>query len=281
MNKSVFISLIGILGISSAAYMAYQALQAGSASQANTEMLSMDAQEEAVDLSGAQSEQPLARNTPPIEQPLKKSQGVVSSLPLSARKELVSEWSDLSEFSEQQLQMANSSGELWSLSHKGSINTSDLPLDSVELSDGRAFFEANQAKVAMMLPGDSVSIALPDTNEVIALDVKSVASPNEGLVKVKGLVAGQGNQTFNMIRGAGYVSGHINTATNTYSFEMHGNTGWVHESGALFTGELHADDPDHDHDHDDSHVQDDGIVVVARGSDQSPSTIDKVDADTE
>ena len=44
--------------------------------------------------------------------------------------------------------------------------------------------------------------------------------------------------TFNISQADNITAGHINTSTDTYSFEVFGDTGWIHQSGALFTGEL-------------------------------------------
>lgn len=282
MSKSVFLSAIGLLGISSAAYFFYQSNEGSKQPQQSAAGLSATYQEEIMDVETEQTVSTFSTPAPinSKSQPVKAPAAVTHAMPLATRQELVSEWSDLSEFSDDQIQQANGSGDLWSLSNNDTVAIDDLPLDETELNDGRAFFAANQAKVAMMLPGDSVKITLPDTHETFALDVKTVAAPNKGLVSIKGLVEGQGDATFNMTRGAGYVVGHINTPTNSYSFEMHGNAGWIHDNGSLFTGE-HPPIVDPDHEHEGSEVHDDGILVVARGSDQEPGSSNKIDVNAE
>ena len=152
------------------------------------------------------------------------------------RMQKVSRWVRPNEFTEQELFAAASDSTLWDLTD--AADADGLPLQDSEKFDGRQFFNANQARVAATLPGDVLEIALPDTSEKLELLVESVEVDANQLPSWKGRVINSNYAgTFNMIRGNDFVSGHINTDSNTYSFELIGKKGWVHESGALFTGE--------------------------------------------
>lgn len=151
------------------------------------------------------------------------------------RLQQVSNRSDLGSYDAEDILSAVNSPKVWDFNEN--VSPEDLPLDSTEVTDGRKFFRASPARVAVSLPGDILEVYVPDMEEPLHLTVEQVASPANGLVKLKGTLKNM-DGTFNMSQGNNLVAGHINTPTNTYSFEMFGNTGWIHESGALFTGEL-------------------------------------------
>ena len=156
---------------------------------------------------------------------------------LAARIEKIRHWTQASEFSDQEIYEAAAQTQLWDFSD--SVSPEGLPLDNYEKLDGRQFFSANQARVAVSVPGDILEVSLPDTLDTLELLVESVEVGPNKLPSWKGRVLGsEYSGSFNMTRGHNFVSGHINTNENTYSFELFGDKGWVHESGALFTGEL-------------------------------------------
>ena len=185
------------------------------------------------------------------------------------RLDKASEWFDVNAHSSQALQDAVNDPSLWDFDGNPVIDS--LPLDEREKSDGRKFFVANPLKVAISMPGDEMSVVLPDTEHPEELIVNQVGSSTSGLITVSGQLKDDPSASFSMIHGDNFVAGHINTQSNTYSFEMFGDVGWIHSSGALFTGELPpvevpSDATYSDH-HSDSHKHgtDDDVVVILRG----------------
>ena len=197
------------------------------------------------------------------------------------RLEKVSQWTDPSEFSGEEILAAIENEVLWDLSEL--VSPDPLPLDETEKEDGRAFFHAEQVKVAVSIPGDAMTIVVPDTGETLELTVSEVGSRSSGLVTVHGSINDDPSSSFNMTRGDNFIAGHINSSTNTYSFEIFGNTGWIHSSGALFTEELppvaiHEEEEGHSSEHHHHTPTDDGIIVVTqrhsphRGEQQQSTT---------
>lgn len=182
-------------------------------------------------------------------------------LTVDARIEKMSEWMDTSEFSREELIAAIDSPILFDLQQ--TAEPEKLPLDEVEKSDGRSFFQSNQARVAVLMPGDNLSVPVPDSEDIYNMHVEQVGAKGNGIVNWKGSV-NDGEGTFSLTRGNNFVAGHINTSTNTYSFEMYGDTGWIHESGALFTAELPpvTDDAPHT---EASHLGEEGETVIVNG----------------
>ena len=150
------------------------------------------------------------------------------------RLQLISSTRDLSPYDNESISSAINDPRVWDFSTQASPD--DLPLDETEKQDGRAFFNANPARVAVSIPGDVLEIALPNVGEPLLLDVKQAGVLENGIVKLSGSIQGE-DGTFNMSQGDNITAGHINTSTDTYSFEVFGDTGWIHQSGALFTGE--------------------------------------------
>lgn len=182
---------------------------------------------------------------------------------------------DLSAYDDETLLAAINEPLVWDFATEASTET--LPLDDIEKEDGRTFFQANPVRIAVSIPGDILEISLPEFADSMDLEVVQVNTPSEGVISLSGEIQGTSG-TFNMTQSNGVIAGHINTATNTYSFEIFGDTGWIHESGALFTGELppvvHTDDHDH-HDHaTHSSLGDSGEHIIAKGSTDSGSSSD-------
>ena len=167
---------------------------------------------------------------------LKRTKGINSFVQtLEERLQFLSNTRDLSPYDEESISSAINDPRVWDFSTQVSLD--DLPLDELEKQDGRSFFNANPARVAISIPGDVLEVALPDLGEPLLLDVKQAGVLENGSVTLKGSIQGE-DGTFNMTQNNSIVAGHINTSTNTYSFEVFNETGWIHESGALFTGEL-------------------------------------------
>ena len=150
------------------------------------------------------------------------------------RLQLISSTRDLSSYDNESISSAINDPRIWDFLTQASID--DLPLDATEKQDGRSFFNANPARVAVSIPGDVLEIALPNLGEPLLLDVKQAEVLESGLVALSGSIQGD-DGTFNISQGDNITAGHINTSTDTYSFEVFGDTGWIHQSGALFTGE--------------------------------------------
>lgn len=154
---------------------------------------------------------------------------------------------DVSTYNEQEILDAVNNPEVWdSISD---IASSELPIDDKEKTDGRSFFEANPARIALSLPGDTLEVYLPDSDIPMELSVEQVSAPGNGVVSLNGQIVNSTdnlNGTFNVSQGNNIIAGHINTSTNTYSFEVYDTHGWIHESGALFTEELPPLTDDHD-----------------------------------
>lgn len=155
---------------------------------------------------------------------------------LIERMNKMSRWTDPKEFSEREICDAVAGATLWHLNEP--VSPRDLPLDDEERCDGRQFFRVSQARVAASVPGDILEIMLPDTRETLKLLVERVEVGSNQLPKWEGkIINNDVAGSFNMTRGNNFVSGHITTSRNTYSFELIGKKGWIHESRALFTGE--------------------------------------------
>ena len=177
---------------------------------------------------------------------------------VSDRMEAMEKWIGKENFTAEEIAEAQKSDDLWELA-----DTSDsegMPLTEDEKNDGRQFFKVSPAKFASTLPGDTLKFDLPDSGDKFEVNIEQVGSPLKGIVTWSGAMNELGNElnSFSMTRGNNYYSGHINTPTNTYTFEVFGNKGWIHESGALFTGELNPviEDPEnesahHSHQHTD------------------------------
>lgn len=150
------------------------------------------------------------------------------------RLQLISSTRDLSLYDDESIASAINDPRVWDFLTQPSLD--DLPLDETERQDGRSFFNANPARVAVSLPGDVLEVALPNVGEPLLLDVKQAGVLENGLVTLSGLIQGE-DGTFNISQGDNVTAGHINTSTETYSFEVFGDTGWIHQSGVLFTGE--------------------------------------------
>lgn len=144
------------------------------------------------------------------------------------------DWRNLSDYTSDQLAEARGSDDLWDFSIP--VNADDLPLDEYEKNDGRIFFKGNPAKFALSTPGDRLSASLPDGTD-IELQVMSVGSTKLGGVQVNGVIDESSGSSFSVVTANNMSIGHINTDKNTYSFEIFGEKGWIHSSGALFTGE--------------------------------------------
>lgn len=153
---------------------------------------------------------------------------------------------DLSAFNAEEISDAVNDPQIWNTTDAQALT--ELPLDDIEKADGRSFFKANPARVAVSIPGDTLEVYLPDSDFPMELNVEQVKAAGNGVVSLSGTIGASNegvNGTFNMTQGNNIIAGHINTNTNTYSFEIFGNAGWIHESGALFTEELppvHIDD---------------------------------------
>lgn len=146
---------------------------------------------------------------------------------------------DISNYTEQEILDAVNNPKVWNSTND--VASSDLPLDDREKSDGRSFFEANPARIALSVPGDTLEVYLPDSDIPMELSVEQVSAPGNGVVSLSGQIVNSAdslNGTFNVSQGNNIIAGHINTSTNTYSFEVYETHGWIHESGALFTEEL-------------------------------------------
>ena len=159
----------------------------------------------------------------------------VNLIDADKRIKLIADRNDLSAYDKQQILAAINDPRVWDFSTIASAD--DLPLDTAEKEDGRTFFKANPARIAVSIPGDTLEISLPALGESILLEVEQASVPQDGLISLSGNIAGT-TGTFSMTQGNNVVAGHINTSTNTYSFEIFGDTGWVTESGNLFTAEL-------------------------------------------
>jgi len=146
---------------------------------------------------------------------------------------------DISAYSEQEILNAVNNPKVWSSTND--VASSELPLDDRERSDGRSFFEANPARIALSIPGDTLEVFLPNSDIPMELSVEQVSAPGNGVVSLSGQIVNSADSldgTFNVSQGNNIIAGHINTSTNTYSFEVYDTHGWIHESGALFTEEL-------------------------------------------
>ena len=172
---------------------------------------------------------------------------------LSDRIEAMEKWIGEEQYTPEQIAEAQQSDDLWDLAKQ--TDSKGLPLTDSEKSDGRVFFQVNPAKLASTLPGDTLTFDLPDLGDKFEVKIQQVGSPVKNIVTWSGAMneLGESLNSFSMTRGKGYYSGHINTPTNTYSFEVFNNKGWIHESGALFTGEHPAviEEPENhlSHDH--------------------------------
>ena len=177
--------------------------------------------------------QPQPKN---IEQKTAKNEKKsVDLIDADKRIKLIEDRNDLSAYDKQEILAAINDPRIWDFSTIASAD--DLPLDASEKEDGRTFFKANPARIAVSIPGDTLEISLPALGESILLEVEQANAPQDGLISLSGKIQGT-TDTFSMTQGNNVIAGHINTSTNTYSFEIFGDTGWVTESGNLFTGEL-------------------------------------------
>lgn len=194
------------------------------------------------------------------------------------RLRLIANRNDLSAYSDDEILAAVSDPRVWDFSAAGSPD--DLPLDTSEKEDGRKFFHASPARVAISIPGDVLEVSLPELDQPLFLEVAQAGTPRDGLVALSGTVQGM-DGTFNMTQGNNVVAGHINTSTNTYSFEIFDDTGWIHESGALFTGELPpVVDTDH-HEHTvHSTLGAQGEHIIAKGNSANDGIVN-IDAQLE
>lgn len=146
---------------------------------------------------------------------------------------------DVSAYSEQEILDAVNNPKVWSSTND--VAPSELPLDDREKSDGRSFFKINPARIALSIPGDTLEVYLPNSDIPMELNVEQASAPGNGVVSLSGQIVNSAdnlNGTFNVSQGNNIIAGHINTSTNTYSFEAYDTHGWIHESGALFTEEL-------------------------------------------
>ncbi|WP_370978727.1 hypothetical protein [Agaribacterium sp. ZY112] len=168
---------------------------------------------------------------------------------LADRLDKVRRWSKIENHSLDDISKAVRNPKLWDL--ESTPNTDSLPLDEQERKDGRQFFEANALRVAVSLPGDVFHVSAPDVKMPYELTVEQISSEKEGVMTMRGKLKNELG-TFTLSQGNGITSGHINASDNTYSFEIFGNTGWIHESGALFTEELPPVPVDDTHAHSES-----------------------------
>lgn len=178
---------------------------------------------------------------------------------------------DVSIYNEQEILDAVNNPEVWGSTND--IASSELPLDDKEKTDGRSFFEANPARIALSIPGDTLEVYLPNSDIPMELSVEQVSAPGNGVVSLNGQIVNSTdnlNGTFNVSQGNNIIAGHINTNTNTYSFEVYDTHGWIHESGALFTEELEPLIDEHEHDLEEApHLGQEGEHIIANSSTSS------------
>ena len=179
------------------------------------------------------------------------------------RIKLIADRNDLSAYDKQEILAAINDPRIWDFSTIASAD--DLPLDASEKEDGRTFFKANPARIAVSIPGDTLEISLPALGESILLEVEQANAPQDGLISLSGKIQGT-TDTFSVTQGNNVIAGHINTSTNTYSFEIFGDTGWVTESGNLFTGELEPVVITEEEQSGDSSLGQSGEHIIANGS---------------
>ena len=195
------------------------------------------------------------------------------------RLNLASNRYDLSAYDDEEILAAVNDPRVWDFSSEGSPD--DLPLDATEREDGRTFFRASPARVSISIPGDVLEVALPGMEEPLLLEVAKIGTPGNGVVSLSGTLLGDSG-TFNMTQGSNLVAGHINTSTNTYSFEMFGETGWIHESGALFTGELPpVVDDGHEGHAVHSSLGNQGELIIAKGNSEKEGAAPKPSNESE
>lgn len=179
---------------------------------------------------------------------------------------------DISAYSEQEILNAVNNPKVWSSTND--VASSELPLDDKEKSDGRSFFEANPARIALSIPGDTLEVYLPNSDIPMELSVEQVSAPGNGVVSLSGQIVNSAdnlNGTFNVSQGNNIIAGHINTDTNTYSFEVYDTHGWIHESGALFTEELSPLVDDHELE-EAPHLGQSGEHIIANSSTNTQTT---------
>ena len=192
---------------------------------------------------------------------------------ITLRKNIVEQWTNLDAISDKALEEALQQKELWDFDQNTDLNT--LPLDDMEKNDGRKFLSVNPVKISTLIPGDKLNVPVPDKNEIYELVVENIGKGLNGLVTISGAVSDDPSSSFNIVRGTRVTSGHINTASNTYSFEFFGNQGWVHESGALFTEEHPPLIPPGEEGAPNTHVEHPVVVLQEPRTTQPPGNSDQ------
>ncbi len=138
------------------------------------------------------------------------------------------------DFDAEAVQQVTQQADLWV---ERKLPPTGTPLTEAELNDGRPFVEVNPLKVESLMPGDTFSLYIPQTNETLELHVEQVKQKRNTVTWNGSLKIDDTVSLFTMSKGPSLIVGGIETPYTHYSFEVYGNVGWIEESGKLFKHE--------------------------------------------
>lgn len=118
---------------------------------------------------------------------------------------------------------------------------SDLPLSQEDLNDGREFINFDSLKIETLVPGDTVKLAIEDTDQEYDVIIDKVEQQDETRITWTGHIDGHDGQPYHVsiTKGELLSVGGIDTPDGHYVLQAHGDKGWVASSGLLFKN--HAD----------------------------------------
>lgn len=112
----------------------------------------------------------------------------------------------------------------------------NLPLKPEELTDGRRFIAVDSLKIETLMPGDTLDLNVPETNNTHEAVIDSVEKFDYDTISWYGHINGSDGQTYSVsfTHGNNLTMGGFDSPDGHYVIQGHGADGWIASSGLLF-----------------------------------------------